>query len=105
MYAQVREAITLYYGLFEAYENYINTCGYKKKSNWPAPPTLDELFLKCAVKAGDGMLRDEVEALCHKWAGFLIAHFPKEAALAWDETAFAKWLRKSHPVCPTPPRT
>ncbi|GAB1315041.1 hypothetical protein MFIFM68171_05251 [Madurella fahalii] len=97
MYSQIREAITLYYGIFEAYEKYNKACGHKKKSKRPPPPTLDEIFLGCAVKAGDGMLRDEVEALCHKWADFLIPHFTKEVALVWDDTLFANWLRDSHP--------
>ncbi|KAL2016698.1 hypothetical protein VTK56DRAFT_3161 [Thermocarpiscus australiensis] len=97
MYNQIREAITLYYGVFDVYEAYEKACGHKKKANWPKPPTLDQVFLKYAVKAGDGILRDEVEALCHKWAEFLLAHFPKEAELDWDQTLFANWLRDSHP--------
>ncbi|KAL2136390.1 hypothetical protein VTI74DRAFT_4034 [Chaetomium olivicolor] len=97
MYDQVREAITLYYGAFEVYEDYANACGWKKKAKWPPQPTLDDVFLNYAVKAGDGIVRHEVEALCHKWAEFLIAHFGKEADLDWDNTLFAKWLRGEHP--------
>jgi hypothetical protein len=102
MFSQVREAITLYYGVFDVYETYIRACGGKKKSKRPSPPTLDQIFLKYAVKAGDGIVRDEVEALCHKWAEFLLAHFPKEVDLKWDDVLFAKWLRDSHPVSPWP---
>ncbi|KAL2152554.1 hypothetical protein VTH82DRAFT_5738 [Thermothelomyces myriococcoides] len=97
MYDQVREAITLYYSAFEVYEAYIRACGGKKKSRRPPPPSLDDVFLKYAVRAGDGILRHEVEALCHKWADFLIPHFDKEVDLDWDSTGFAKWLRDSHP--------
>ncbi|KAL2162625.1 hypothetical protein VTH06DRAFT_6461 [Thermothelomyces fergusii] len=97
MYEQVREAITLYYSAFEVYEAYAQAWGGKKKSRRPPPPTLDDVFLKYAVKAGDGILRHEVEALCHKWADFLIPHFDKEFDLDWNTTRFAKWLRDSHP--------
>ncbi|AEO56936.1 hypothetical protein MYCTH_2302469 [Thermothelomyces thermophilus ATCC 42464] len=97
MYEQVREAITLYYSAFEVYEAYAQACGGKKKSRRPPPPSLDEVFLKYAVRAGDGILRHEVEALCHKWADFLIPHFDKEVDLDWNTTRFAKWLRDSHP--------
>ncbi|KAK4245850.1 hypothetical protein C7999DRAFT_15995 [Corynascus novoguineensis] len=97
MYDQVREAITLYYSAFEVYEAYVRVYGNKKKSRRPPPPSLDEIFLKYAVRAGDGILRHEVEALCHKWAEFLIPHFDKEVDLDWDTTRFAKWLRNSHP--------
>ena len=102
MYNQVREAVTLYYGVFDAYEDHSKLCDGRKKSRMPKPPSLDQIFLKYALKAGDGIVRDEVEALCHKWAEFLIAHFSKEddAELKWkwDGTLFATWLRDAHPV-------
>jgi hypothetical protein len=98
MYHQIVEAITLYYSAFEVYWNYERQCGQKKKRNWPSPPTLDDIFLSYAVRTGDGIVRDEVEALCHKWAEFLIPHFAKEADLDWNLTHFATWLRDAHPV-------
>jgi hypothetical protein len=98
MYDQVREAITLYYSAFEVYEAYAAACANKKKARRPRQPTLDQVFLKYAVRAGDGILFHEVEALCDKWAEFLIAHFDKEFDLDWNVTNFAKWLRSSHPV-------
>ncbi|KAL2257035.1 hypothetical protein VTK26DRAFT_754 [Humicola hyalothermophila] len=99
MFNQAREAVTLYYSVFDAYEEYRIACGGKKKSKRPDPPTLDQIFFKYALKVGDGIVRDEVEALCHKWAAFLIGHFPKEDndGWKWDETLFYKWLRDSHP--------
>lgn len=103
MYSQIREAITLYYGVFDAYEAYEST---KKRQRRAPPPTLDQVFLKYAVSVGDGIVRHEVEALCHKWAEFLIAHFPKETEQKWkwQNTLFAKWLKDSHPVCARPRR-
>ncbi|KAH6840812.1 hypothetical protein B0I37DRAFT_438240 [Chaetomium sp. MPI-CAGE-AT-0009] len=97
MYDQVREAITLYYSAFEVYEAYVGACANKKKARRPRPPSLDDIFLRYAVRAGDGILRHEVEALCSKWAEFLIPHFDKEFDLDWNTTHFAKWLRSSHP--------
>ncbi|KAH6641613.1 hypothetical protein F5144DRAFT_643045 [Chaetomium tenue] len=97
MYDQVREAITLYYSAFEVYETYVAACASKKKTRRPRPPSLDDIFLKYAVRAGDGIVRHEVEALYNKWAEFLIAHFDKEFDLDWNVTLFAKWLRSSHP--------
>ncbi|KAK3296892.1 uncharacterized protein B0H64DRAFT_113059 [Chaetomium fimeti] len=97
MYDQVREAITLYYSAFEIYEAYFEACASKKKARRPRAPSLDDIFLKYAVRAGDGILRHEVEALCSKWAEFLIPHFDKEFDLDWNATHFAKWLRSSHP--------
>ncbi|KAK4104680.1 hypothetical protein N658DRAFT_513515 [Parathielavia hyrcaniae] len=95
MYEQVMEAITLYYSAFEVEEAYIQPYKKKKKGRVPPPP-LDSVFLKYAVRAGDGILRHEVEALCHKWAPFLIAHFQRENALDWETSAFANWLRGQH---------
>ncbi|KAK4127347.1 hypothetical protein N657DRAFT_611854 [Parathielavia appendiculata] len=97
MYNQVMEAITLYYSAYEVEEAYIQACEKerkRKKGQLPPPPPLDKVFLKYAVRVGDGILRHEVEALCHKWAGFLIAHFQRENALDWDTSAFANWLRE-----------
>ncbi|KAK4151804.1 hypothetical protein C8A00DRAFT_45036 [Chaetomidium leptoderma] len=97
MYDQIREAITLYYSAFEVYEAYNLAHGKKKKARRPSPPAIEQSFLKYAVRVGDGILRDEVEALYHKWAEFFIAHFEKEVDLDWNTTPFAKWLRNSHP--------
>ncbi|KAK4225490.1 hypothetical protein QBC38DRAFT_263439 [Podospora fimiseda] len=94
VYNEILEAINLYYGIFVAYEKYEKTRKKKKKTN---PPTLDELFLDYAIRVGNGIVRDEVEALCHKWAEWLIAHFPKEEELNWKDTAFATWVEDSHP--------
>ncbi|KAK4241434.1 hypothetical protein C8A03DRAFT_12313 [Achaetomium macrosporum] len=93
MYFQIQEAINLYYSAFVVYKEKYR----RKKTMWSSPQSLDDIFLNYAVRAGDGILRDEVEPLCHKWAEFLIAHFPKEAELNWDLTYFAKWLRDAHP--------
>lgn len=98
-YHQVEEAIKLYYSAYEAYEEYNLACRGKKKAQRPKPPTLDQIFLKYAIRAGDGILRNEVEALCHKWAEFLISHFNREVDLDWNPTLFAKQLRERHPVC------
>jgi hypothetical protein len=45
------------------------------------------------------MFREEAEELCHKWAPFLINHFPKEGGFDWEETDFYKWMIDAHPVC------
>lgn len=105
MFGQIREAVTLYYGVLDVYEAYNSACGAKKKAKRPPPPTLDQIFFKYAVKAGDGIVRDEVEALCHKWAEFLLGHFPKEVGFNWDGVLFAKWLRESNPVGSSPSPT
>lgn len=99
MYDQIQEAISLYYSALDVYEVHIKACKGKKKAQRPAAPTLDDIFFKYAVKAGNGIVRDEVEALCSKWADFLIPQFDKEAELNWTPTKFAKWLRELHPVC------
>lgn len=98
MYDQIQEAILLYYSALEVYENHTKACNGKKKTQRPAAPTLNDIFLKYAVRAGNGILRDEVEALYSKWADFLIPQFDKEAELDWNPTKFAKWLRELHPV-------
>ena len=99
IYREIHEAVTLYYGVFDAYNNHFAE-GSKKKGRRPQP-SLDTVLLKYALKAGSGIFHEEAKALCHKWADFLIAHFPKEDACngwSWDNTDFAKWLRDSHPV-------
>jgi hypothetical protein len=98
MYNEAQEAIRVYYAALEVYEDYNEAHGGKKKARRPPQPPLDDIFLKYAVKAGDGILRHEAEALYHKWAPFLISHFDKAEDLDWDVTDFAKWLRGSHPV-------
>ncbi|KAK3378515.1 hypothetical protein B0H63DRAFT_525738 [Podospora didyma] len=99
MFAEIREAITLYYEILNVYDAYSQACAEKKKKKCKMASllTLDELFFKYAVAVGDGVLRDEVEARCHKWAKFLIGHFPKEIDLNWEETLFFKWMHQSHP--------
>jgi hypothetical protein len=103
MYDQVREATTLYYSAFDVYEGYNEACQGKKKQRRPPPPRLDDIFLKYAVRAGDGILLHEAKALCDKWAGFLISHFTREVDLDWNPTLFAKSLREAHPVRYLPP--
>ncbi|KAK3944171.1 hypothetical protein QBC46DRAFT_375569 [Diplogelasinospora grovesii] len=99
MYSQIQEAITLYYGVLDVYDQYLRACRKKQKKSkkTPIPPTLDDIFFKYAVTVGDGSVRDEVEARCHKWAQFFIAHFPKETDVTWEGTLFANWLHESHP--------
>ncbi|KAK4189624.1 hypothetical protein QBC35DRAFT_379721 [Podospora australis] len=103
MYDQVLEAVNLYYGVFSVYLDHQRLCRERRaiKQRKPDPPTLDEIFLKYAVRVGNGIVRDEVEELCHKWAEFLIAHFPKENVdddfQGWEGTLFAKWLKAAHP--------
>lgn len=98
MFTEIREAITLYYSALVVYEQYNTACRGKKKATRPSPPTFDNIFLEYAVKTGDGILRHEVDALYHKWAGFLISHFDKETELDWNKTLFAQQLRASYPV-------
>lgn len=95
MFDEIRQAITLYYAAVEVYEEYEEQ-NARRKGRKPRPPSAEAVFLKYAVKAGDGSVREEVEALYHRWAEFLIAHFIKEDEL--DATPFAKWLRDAHPV-------
>lgn len=98
MYSQIREAVTLYYEVLDVYDKHQNALRAKKKSKKSlAAPTLDDIFFKYAVAVGDGVTRDEVEARCHKWAQFLIAHFPKEVDVKWESTLFSKWIHQSHP--------
>ncbi|KAK0727266.1 hypothetical protein B0T26DRAFT_640010 [Lasiosphaeria miniovina] len=98
MYSQISEAVTLYYEVLDVYDKHQNTSRAKKKSRKSlAAPTLDDIYFKYAVAVGDGVTRDEVEARCHKWAQFLIAHFPKEVDVNWESTLFSKWIHQSHP--------
>lgn len=53
-----------------------------------------------AVAIGDGIYYREAEARCHKWARFLINHFPKEGGFDWSETLFHQWIIEKHPVWP-----
>jgi hypothetical protein len=99
MYDEVVEAMTLYYSAFEVHHAYMKAC--RRKGRKPPPPPLDKVFLKYAVRAGDGILRHEVEALCHKWAEFLIVHFEKDNELDWSTSPFAIWLRDLYPVSST----
>lgn len=96
VYNETIEAINLYYGILVAYDNHAKT-RKKKKGKKLDPPTIDELFFEYAFRVGNGIVRDEVEALCHKWAEWMIAHFPREVDLDWSNTEFAKWLQESHP--------
>ncbi|KAK3995093.1 hypothetical protein QBC44DRAFT_378911 [Cladorrhinum sp. PSN332] len=96
IYKEIMEAINLYYGIFVAYEKH-KKARKRRKGKKLDPPTLDQLFLEYAIRVGNGVVRDEVEALCHKWAEWLIAHFPKEVELDWSKTAFATWVKESHP--------
>ncbi len=100
IYSQVHSAIDLYYSAFVAYETWNEACEGRPKSQRPKPPTFDDIYLKYAVRSGGGILRHEVEALCSKWAGFLISHFDKELSLDWANAPFAKSLRSKHPVGP-----
>lgn len=43
------------------------------------------------------MYRHEAEERCHKWATFLINHFPKEKDFAWSGTFFYTWIIDKHP--------
>lgn len=101
MYSQVMEAITLYYeimGLYEEHKRLLKKTD-KKKRKGVKPPPLDEIFFTYALTAGDGGVTviEEVEARCHKWAQFLLAHFPKESEIKWQDTEFAAWLQAAHP--------
>ncbi|KAK3327214.1 hypothetical protein B0T19DRAFT_156564 [Cercophora scortea] len=99
IYREITEAITLYYGVATVYENYQAKCqerALKKKKPLP-PPKLDEVLFKSAVNIGDGAVKTEFENRCHKWAKFLIFHFPIDKEMKWDGTAFATWIYDSHP--------
>ncbi|KAK0664440.1 hypothetical protein QBC41DRAFT_233908 [Cercophora samala] len=96
MYREVAEAVTLYYRILDVHEAHAKRC--KKAGRRQTPPlSLDQIFLHYAVKIGSGIVRDEVEALCSKWAEFLISHFRKEEDFGWKLTPFAQWLVSKHP--------
>lgn len=92
------EATTFYFTALETYEEYNKSIRGRGKSNRQPPPSLDDVLLKYAVRMGNGILRDEAEALCRKWAEFLICHFNREKGLNWNPTPFAKQLREWYPV-------
>ncbi|KAK0739832.1 hypothetical protein B0T21DRAFT_382779 [Apiosordaria backusii] len=98
MYREVEEAADLYYRVLDVHEAHNKLCKRSKKSGkrQPNPLTLDQVFLKYAVKVGSGIVRDEVEALCDKWAEFFISHFRKEDQFDWKPTVFAHWLTSKH---------
>lgn len=101
MYNEVMEAITLYYGIMGPYEEHKRLLkkADKKKRKDAKPPSLDEIFFTYALTAGDGAVtvKEEVEARCLKWAQFLLAHFPKESEIRWQDTGFAAWLQSARP--------
>ncbi|KAK4172462.1 hypothetical protein QBC36DRAFT_314808 [Triangularia setosa] len=101
MYREVEEAVDLYYRVLDVHEAHNKLSKRSKKSGKKQPPplTLDQIFLHYAVKVGSGIVRDEVEALCDKWAEFFISHFRKEDQFDWKSTPFAQWLISKHPVC------
>ncbi|KAK4670356.1 uncharacterized protein QC763_210970 [Podospora pseudopauciseta] len=100
MYREVAEAANLYYRVFVAHDDHHKLVKLCKKSGRKQPPplSLDQIFLHYAVKIGSGIVRDEVEALCDKWAEFFISHFKKENQLDWKPTRFAQWLISKHPA-------
>ena len=51
-----------------------------------------------AVNAGTGLLRNEAEARCDKWASFLSSQFESDAANPWKNTPFARWIWERNPV-------
>lgn len=127
-YSQMREAVTLYYEIYQVFEDleadlegYYATPERERKRMQKPIVTLDEMLLKVenppislfhllaacktnnitskyAVAVGDGMLRDEAEERCHKWAPFLINHFPKDRTMKWKRTFFYSWIIDKHPV-------
>ncbi|KAB5575820.1 hypothetical protein GE09DRAFT_605637 [Coniochaeta sp. 2T2.1] len=104
IFAEIHEAITLYYELLTIFENsrdnmeeYQQVKGRKKRVKEPAPLDLDTVLLKYAVAVGNGIFRAEAEAQCHKWAAFLINHLSKEEEFPWKGTFFYKWLIEKHP--------
>ncbi|KAK0636216.1 hypothetical protein B0T17DRAFT_482119 [Bombardia bombarda] len=96
MYSQIREAITLYYGVMELYEEYQKK--KKKKSKKGKVPSVEDALFRYAVIAGDGVVLHEAVERCHKWAKFMISHFPKENSIEWDDTPFAKWIYEKNPA-------
>lgn len=47
---------------------------------------------------GDGVTRDEAEARYAKWTHFFLSHFPKDDAVVWEGTPFAKWIKEQDAV-------
>ncbi|KAL2268698.1 hypothetical protein VTJ83DRAFT_3544 [Remersonia thermophila] len=90
------EATILYFTALDTTEAYYNALKARRGPR-PTPPTLNEVLLKYAVRVGNGILRDEAEALCHKWAEFLISHFTREKNFNWDPAPFAKQMREWYP--------
>jgi len=90
-YLEFCDAVVLYYEALVCHEEALKL---KKKGRSKTPPdvTLDDVFLHYAVGVGNGITRDEVEALYRKWAPFFVSHFPKELDFRWDETQFSKWI-------------
>ncbi|KAK0651873.1 hypothetical protein B0T16DRAFT_404879 [Cercophora newfieldiana] len=93
IYLQIYEAIMLYYEALNIIDEYRKRKKRKPKKAGPEP-TPDDVFLRYAIGAGDGVTRDEAEARYRKWAPFLVSHFPKESELAWEVTLFAKWVHQ-----------
>ncbi|KAL1838861.1 hypothetical protein VTJ49DRAFT_2114 [Mycothermus thermophilus] len=90
------EATVLYFTALDTTEEYYKALK-AKKGHRPSVPTMDQVLLKYAVRVGNGILREEAEALCHKWAEFLISHFTREKNFKWDPTPFAKQMREWYP--------
>ncbi|KAK4204298.1 hypothetical protein QBC40DRAFT_273184 [Triangularia verruculosa] len=99
MYREIQEAANLYFPMLDVHKDRHELVKRAKKSGkkQPAPLTMDQIFLKCAVNAGNGIVRHEVEAWCDKWAEFLLSHSRKEDQSLWKSTPLTQWLSTKHP--------
>ncbi|KAH8887400.1 hypothetical protein GQ53DRAFT_827192 [Thozetella sp. PMI_491] len=103
VYAEILEAITLYYeimGASESYDGLVDAARSKrkgKKGKPPPPLTIDDIFLQYAQAVGDGVFYDEVVLRCDRWAQFFISHFHKETEYSWKGNTFYQWMLERHP--------
>jgi hypothetical protein len=114
---EICEAITLYYEIlhaFEEHEEALSNFAHAKAmrsgaktsrttrsgAKIPRAPTLtlDDILLRYAIAAGDGVYRPEAEERCHKWAYFLISRINNKSDFEWRKTWFFDWMITEHPV-------
>ncbi|KAG5930493.1 hypothetical protein E4U53_002226 [Claviceps sorghi] len=92
MYNKMCEATTMYYTLLDIYTEQPP----KKHKKGKAPTIMEELgpiFLKYAVRIGDGSTFEEVLARAREHAVFFLNKLSQnDGSLDWSTTAFYKWI-------------
>lgn len=97
IYRDICDAIKLYYTIYDIYDK--SDARFIKATGGSADPVqrLAPLFLKYAVRVGNGITIEEVEQRCRAIAPFLISQMLDEPHF-WGKTYFYQWLKAEHEV-------